>query len=197
MSDQFLSSKMQLLFAKSLHDIAAPLGALNLCIEELQKALPESTDLIENSVELLNSRINYWRVMMTGSERFPNFADAATAIRTLTKLKSIKCDLKPANEYRGTYVRLLLALSMVAIESLPRGGQISIDADNGTVTAQGPKCYIHKDTQDAIIDNDLDKLSSRHALGLLINSWSKACNASVKLEHEPTKLSFILQGAII
>jgi len=194
MSDQFLNSKTQLLFAKSLHDIAAPLGALNLCIEDLQKALPESADLIENSIELLSKLTNYWRVMMTGSELFPNFADAATAIRTLTKLKSIECTLKPANEYQGTYVRLLLALSMVAIESLPRGGQISVDADNGIVTAQGPKCYIHKDTQDAIIDDsELDKLSSRHALGLLINTWSKTCNSSVKLEHEPTKLSFVLQ----
>ncbi len=88
-------------------------------------------------------------------------------------------------------MRLLLALTMVAIESLPRGGKISIDADNGLVTAEGLKCFITKELHEAIV-SEIEEPSSRHALGLLIYDWARACNASVKLEHETTKLTLAL-----
>ena len=193
MPTHFLTHKAQLLFAKTLHDIAAPLGALNLCVDELKKALPESADLIENSIETLSKRINYWRMMLTGSENSPSFADAADAIRPLAKLRNIDVVFLTANEYQGLYVRLLLALTMVAIESLPRGGTISIDADNGLVVGQGSKCFIHKEMHDAIV-SEVKQPSSHHSLGLLIYDWAKTCNASVKLEHEPTKLTLGLLG---
>jgi hypothetical protein len=154
-----------------------------------------SADLIEDSIESLSKRIHYWRIMLTGGENSPNFADAAAAIRPLAKLKSIEVVFLPANEYQGVYVRLLLAFAMVAIESLPRGGKVTIDADNGLVIAdalEGKKCFIPKETAEAIVSEILQP-TSRHAIGILIYDWAKICNASVKLEHEPTKLTLSLQ----
>ncbi len=196
MPTHFLTHRAQLLFAKTLHDIAAPLGALNLCVDDLKKALPESADLIENSIETLSNRINYWRTMLTGGKHSPNFADSAGAIRSLAKLKDIEVTFSPANEYQGLYVRLLLALTIVAIESLPRGGKISIDADHGLVMAQGSKCFIHKEALEAMI-GEIEQPSSKHALGLLIYDWAKACNASVELEYEPTKLILVLKKTLV
>ncbi|MCX7342805.1 MAG: histidine phosphotransferase family protein [Proteobacteria bacterium] len=194
MQAHFLNTKSQLLFAKTLHDLAAPLGALNLCIDDIKHALPDSADLIESSIETLSKRINYWRLMLTGQESSPNFADAATAIRSLAKLKGINFVFCEANEYQGVYVRLLLALAMVAIESLPRGGKVTIDANNGLVTAvaaDGAKCFIPKELAEAIVSEIKDP-SSRHALGILIYDLAKSCNALVKLEHEPNKLALAL-----
>jgi hypothetical protein len=194
MQSHFLNAKSKLLFAKTLHDLAAPLGALNLCIDDIKHALPDSADLIESSIENLSKRINYWRIMLTGQENSPNFADAATAIRSLAKLKGIDVVFCDANEYQGVYVRLLLALSMVAIESLPRGGRVTVDANNGLVTAvaaDGVKCFIPKELAEAIV-SEIEDSTSRHALGILIYDLAKSCNALVKLEHEPNKLALAL-----
>lgn len=195
MLSHFLNNKSRLLFAKTLHDLAAPLGALNLCIDDIKAALPDSSDMIESSIENLSKRITYWRIMLTGQENSPSFSDAANAIRSLAKLKSIEVIFCEANEYQGIYVRLLLAFSMIAIESLPRGGNITIDADNGVVTsiaANDTKCFITKELA-ASITNEIQEPTSRHALGILIYDLAKSCNASVKLEHDQRSLILSLQ----
>ncbi len=195
MQVHFLNDKSKLLFAKTLHDLAAPLGALNLCIDDIKHALPDSADLIESSIESLSKRINYWRLMLTGQENSPNFADAATAMRSLAKLKSVDVVFYESNEYQGVYVRLLLALAMVAIESLPRGGKVTVDANNGLVTAtaaEGAKCFIPRELAEAIVSEILNP-TSRHALGVLIYDWAKSCNALVSLVLESTVLSMSLR----
>jgi hypothetical protein len=148
MSNPYLTDEAQLLFAKTLHDIASPLGALTLCVDDIKKALPESADLIETSIETLSHRISYWRLMVTGSEQSPTYSDAANAIRAMAKLKSIEVVFCNAQDYQGVYVRLILALSMLGLESLPRGGQITIDADKGSVIASGQKCYISNELKE-------------------------------------------------
>ena len=195
MQSHFLNNKSRLLFAKTLHDLATPLGALNLCIDDIKKALPDSADLIEASIENLSKKISYWRLMLTGQENAPNFSDATNAIRSLAKLKPIEVIFCEANEYHGIYVRLLLAFALVAIESLPRGGKITIDANKGTVAAiasSGSKCFIPKETAEAIVSEIKDQ-TSRHALGILIFDLAKSCNASVKLEYEPAVMVLSLQ----
>ena len=192
MSKPFLTNESQLLFAKTLHDIAAPLGALTLCIDDIKKALPESADLIETSIETLSQRITYWRLMVTGSEQSPAYSDAANAIRSMAKLKSVEVIFEYAEDYQGVYIRLILALVMLGLESLPRGGNITIDADKGSVVVTGEKCYLSNELKEAI-NGSVDKPSSRHALGLLIYDWAKACGALIKVEHELTKLEFTLQ----
>ena len=192
MSKLFLTNETRLLFAKTLHDIAAPLGALTLCVDDIKKALPESADLIESSIENLSQRISYWRLMITGSEQAPTYSDAANAIRSMAKLKSIEVTFGHAEDYQGVYIRLILALVMIGLESLPRGGKVIIDADKGTVIVSGEKCYLSNEVKEALNDG-VETPSSRHALGLLVFGWAKACGALIKLEHEPTKLAFTLQ----
>ncbi len=191
MSNPYLTNEAQLLYAKILHDIAAPLGALTLCMDDIKNALPESAELVELSIETLSQRISYWRLMVTGSAQSPTYSDAATAIRAMAKLKSTEVTFVHSEDYQGEYVRLLLALALVCLESLPRGGKLIIDADQGNVTASGEKCYISKEIQDAV-SGRVDVPSSRHSLGMLIYNWAKNFGATVNLEHEPTKLLLTL-----
>lgn len=192
MSNPFLTNEVQLLFAKTLHDMAAPLGALTLCIDDIKTALPSSADLIETSIETLSHKISYWRLMMTGSNSSPTYSDAANAMRAMAKLKSVEIVFSNAQDYQGIYVRLLLALVLLALESLPRGGRITVDADGGSINASGEKCYLSKELQEAI-EGQVKVPSSRHALGLLICDWAKACEAQVTLEHDIAKLVLALQ----
>ena len=125
--------------------------------------------------------------MVTGSAQSPTYSDAATAIRAMAKLKSTEVTFVHSEDYQGEYVRLLLALALVCLESLPRGGKLIIDADQGNVTASGEICYISKEIQDAV-SGCVDVPSSRHSLGMLIYNWARNFNAVVNCEHEPTKL---------
>ena len=118
----------------------------------------------------------------------------AEAIRALARLRDIKIEFSPGNEYQGTYVHLLLAMTMIVIEGLPRGGQIIIDADNGVVIGNGTKCFLHSETHESIIGN-VKQPSSRHALGILVYEFAKNCNASVVVEHTSTKLILSLNNS--
>ena len=192
MLNPYLTNEAKLLFAKTFHDMAAPLGALTLCIDDIKKALPESGDLIETSIETLFQRIAYWRLMLTGGDQSPSYSDAAIVMRSMAKLKSVELIFLPAEDYQGNYIRLILGLVLLGIESLPRGGKIAIDADAGILTVSGEKCFILKELQE-IFDQKVEVPTSRHALGMLICEWAKACKASISFEHTPTSLIFRLQ----
>lgn len=193
MPNPYLTSESRLLFAKTFHDIAAPLGALTLCVDDIKNALPESADLIEMSIDTLFHRISYWRLMLTGGDQSPTFSDAAGVIRPKAKLKSIEVVFLPSEEYKGIYVRLLLGITLLCIESLPRGGKITIDADNGIISAVGEKCFLTKDLQE-ILDEKIKIPTSRHSLGLLIQGLAEDCNTRLTYEHTPASLVFTLKN---
>jgi len=192
MQNPYLTREDQLLYAKILHDLSAPLGALTLCIDDIKKALPEASELIEESIETLSQRIRYWRLMLTGSEQYPVFSETINVIKSAAKLQSINIAFINNQDYQGVYTRLILALALVCLESLPRGGEIVINADTGILSASGEKCYISKDFQD-VINDTAENITSRNALGVFVSNLAKACSASVKIEHNSTKLTLTLQ----
>jgi len=192
MQKAYLTQENQLLYAKILHDLSAPLGALTLCIDDIKKALPEASELIEESIETLSQRIRYWRLMLTGSEQYPTFSEAIDIISATAKLQSVNITFANDEDYQGIYTRLILALALVCLEGLPRGGEIFINADTGILIASGEKCYISKDFQD-VISNAAENITSRNALGIFVSALAKACSASLKIEHIPTKLTLTLQ----
>lgn len=192
MQENFLSPKVRSAFAKSMHDLAAPLGALNLCIDEIKTALPDSADIIESSIETLSQRIQFWRMLMTGSDDSPNFSDAYQLMNTMCKSKNI--ELAPVamfEDYPGIYVRLILAIFYVTIESLPRGGSISIDAESGNIKANGSKCYAPKEFTEAFSQINTNP-SSRQIMAALIKEWADACNFAVTYETTNESLNFLI-----
>lgn len=192
MQENFLSPKVRSAFAKSMHDLAAPLGALNLCIDEIKTALPDSADIIESSIESLSQRIQFWRMIMTGSNDSPNFADAYQLMNTMCKSKNITLTpIAMFEDYPGIYVRLILAIFYVTLESLPRGGCISIDPESGNINANGAKCYIHKDFAEAFQQTNSTP-SSRQIMAALIKEWSDECNFAVDYETTSESLNFVI-----
>lgn len=192
MPNLYLTNEIQGLYAKTLHDLASPLGALTLCIDDIKQALPESAELIETSLETLSQRICYWRLMVTGGEQSPTYSEAIKIIKAAAKIKMVEATFIDCQDYQGVYIRLLLALALVSLESLPRGGEMTIDADKGIVSASGQKCYILQEFQEAV-QQKVEHASGRHALGLFINNLANVCSVSVKIEYEPTRLIFTLQ----
>lgn len=187
-----LTNEAQLLYAKTLHDLAAPLGALTLCLDDIKKALPESAEILETSIETLSQRIRYWRLMVTGSEQSPTYSEALEVMKAMAKIKTVEVRSINSSDYQGVYTRLLLVLVLVSLESLPRGGEITINADKGIVSAFGEKCYISQEFQE-IFNCNVDSPSSRHALGLLTANLARCCGCSLKINHTPTELLLTLQ----
>jgi len=194
MQNPYLTRESQLLYAKTFHDLAAPLGALTLCLDDIKKALPESAEIVEASVETLSNKIRYWRLMLTGGDESPAYAEAINVIKEMAKLKNVNVMFASGGEYQGVYTRLMLALAMACIESLPRGGDIIINPEEGVVRATAEKCYIPKEFEDAVLQV-VDQPSSRHALGMLIMDLARGCGCVLKLSSDPTELLFTLNKA--
>lgn len=191
MQNPYLIDESKLLYSKVFHDLAAPLGALTLCVDDIKKALPESADIIEASIETLSYKIRYWRLMLTGNNDSPSYAEAIDIIKGMAKLKNIRVVFGSVGECQGDYVRILLAITFTCMESLPRGGEIIINAEERIVNASGAKCYITQEFRDAI-SKIIDKPSSRHVLGLFIVQQSRCCGYTVNMEYDATRLMFSL-----
>lgn len=192
MSENFLSPTVRSTFAKAMHDLAAPLGALNLCIDEIKTAMPDSADIIENSITTLSHRIQFWRMLMTGLDDSPKFADAYNLMNSISKSKNITLTpLAMVEDYPSTYVRLILAMFNVMFESLPRGGFITIDAETGQLSAKGSKCYVSKEFAEAFAFNTPDA-SSRNIFAVLIKEWANQCNFEVTYTATSETLEFLI-----
>lgn len=190
-----LSQSMKLTVAKAIHDLATPLGALILCVDEIKEALPNYADIIESSVESLSHRLQFWRLLLTGGEDSPTFTDTYNLLDAMCKAKNIS--LKPiamCPEYSNIYVRLILSISLVVIEGLPRGGKIEIDAEMGIIKASGPKCYLSKEFKEAFFDG-VKIPNSRHIMAILIKDWANQMKINVSCDHSHESIAFIMQKA--
>lgn len=191
MEKNFLSPTVKSSFAKAMHDLAAPLGALNLCIDEIKKALPDSADIIEASITTLSHRIQFWRMLMTGlDDESPKFADAYKLMDAIGKSKNIiLAPLAMVEDYPSAYVRLILAIFNVMFESLPRGGFINIDAEIGKLSAKGPKCFVPKEFAEAFAIAIPDA-SSRNIFAVLIKEWANQCGFELTYTATSETLDF-------
>lgn len=195
MQNPYLTTEARLIYARVFHDLAAPLGALTLCVDDIKKALPDSAEIIEASIDTLSNKIRYWRLMLAGGDEGPNFSEAMETINNQAKLKGIKVIFGSSKEYQGVYTRLLLAIALVCLESLPRGGEVVINSEDGKIHASGEKCYIPKEIGEAILQK-VSHPSSRHALGLLIISLAKHIGCVVEMKQEPAQLFFSLSKSV-
>lgn len=144
---------LQYITQKICHDLATPVGAIRLGLENLFDApnLPtasgglmeknddlssELTPLLMQSIESATTRIDVFRQL---------FSTSQTPLEAKRVSKLLHAYLSSKNvTYRGrhedchTYARLMLGLGVVACEALPRGGEITVDFEQGSLECTGP-----------------------------------------------------------
>lgn len=155
---------MELLASKICHDLISPIGAVNNGIEILDEMGPDAgeevTDLIAYSAQQASAKLQAYRMAYGagGADKSVKPEDVHKAIETMISADGkIKQDWNPLApigpaERPGGFAKILVSVLLLAIESLPKGGTLSVKADGGNilVLARGPDAGLREGMEAAL-----------------------------------------------
>ncbi len=148
MSTTIHTSMLEVLASKICHDLINPIGAINNGLEFMEdmgpEAGPEARELIAYSATQATAKLQAFRYAYGagGADGNIKVSDIHKAIENIVTLdKKITQDwdpnasLSPVSE-KPAFCKILTCVLMLAIESLPRGGKISVKADGNAVVVK-------------------------------------------------------------
>lgn len=191
---------VQLLHSRVCHDLVGPVGAVNNGLELAGEGGggldSEAMDLVRTSAAQVAERLQYFRVA---------FGYAAGAIKTMRQVRDLltpsvlgpKSTLVwPEEELTGDWpfgdqiLKLLLVMTHLGGECLPRGGEIEIfiEPEAGqlrlTVTGAGTGARVEPSVLSAILDEaPIDELTPRSAPGHLLAKLAEYCGGGVSVDY--------------
>ena len=124
---------LQCITQKICHDLATPVGAIRLGLENLPEN--EFTPLLMESIENATCRIEMFRTFFSQQTEHLDGEKVARLLSAYLKTKAITCTSE--GHTTGQSAQMLLGLGVVASECLPRGGMMHIDFDHDEVLCQG------------------------------------------------------------
>ncbi len=165
---------MYLMCSKICHDLATPLGAICLGLD----MLPEDQDkdspinLLKQSVTAAGHKLELFRCL-TGYANTPDKPTLAEIHDLLFKQVDpskyhLHWRVKETIDVKGMPARLILALIMIALDALPRGGEIHLEEDF-SIRFSGSYCKINEATL-ASLKGEMpeEDLNSRVIIGYFI-----------------------------
>lgn len=154
-----------LLCARLCHDLVSPVSALGAALsvlddENAADMRDDALDLVRTGVRQAQSKLEYARLAYGAGGSAPGVIDMREIQRLAGNLyKEAKQELIWKTEANGLgkpAARVLLNLLMLAVDSIPRGGQVTIDVtSNGGGTrirliSQGKKARIEESVKSAL-----------------------------------------------
>lgn len=151
-----------LMCARICHDLVSPIGALGAALEVL--ADDSSSDMHEDAMDLVRTsagqaghKLKYLRLAFGAGTSAPG-------ILGMEQIKALVADMYDGGKAKISWMtsldgmekahgRLVLNLIMIAVQSIPRGGDLEIRIDESkdayiiTLTAEGPKARIYSEFQ--------------------------------------------------
>lgn len=182
---------MELLASRICHDIISPVGAINNGIELLQELGPDGIDdgmeLIGYSAKQASAKLAAFRLAYGAGGKDPNvkpedvqkvFGELVRAEGKISQTWDPYGKLGPSPIPLG-YCKMLMCAMMLAMESLPKGGYISVrpgDGDQSLIIAEGEGAIVRDQVEDALEQRlepeDLDpRLVHPYAIGVLAESY--------------------------
>jgi len=149
-----------LLCARICHDLVSPVSALGTALEVLDD--PENPDMHEDALDLVklsarqaSAKLQYLRLAFGAGGSAPGVI-GMDQVKTLSE--GLYADGKVEVSFEGEvkelskdHVRLLLNLLMMAVQSVPRGGSVTVLPENTptgvsmSLVANGPKARLADD----------------------------------------------------
>jgi histidine phosphotransferase ChpT len=130
---------IQLMGGRLCHDLAAPIGALSLGLEMLaeQKLTKDQLDivlLIEQSLDSTKKRLELFRYLLGygQTEDKPLMSEILTFLDQYLQNSRLTLRTEGISHLQGTVARFAMALIITASESLPRGGELSVQLNGQT-----------------------------------------------------------------
>jgi histidine phosphotransferase ChpT len=185
---------MYLMCSKFCHDLAAPIGAISIGLEMLDKdPAPDSPQsLLVHSVQSAMNKLELIRCLSgyaTHPSR-PTLAETRTVLDKCIDPDKIKINwqAQASDSIYGTPARLYVALIMLAADALPRGGEITLNKDY-TLTVTGPLVKYSQPVLEAIKGQiDLQNVDSRSVIGFFIKTLADQLDTAVVLDFEKPNL---------
>ena len=160
---------MHVMCAKLCHDIAAPLGAIRMGMEMLDtSSLDQDTlDIVNGSIRASIHRLELYR-SLTGyasAPEKPSIDDVRQAVENYWYDKKVLFHLDDSLDHLyGWPARQVLALCLVAGDSLIRGGEVFAEKPN-KISARGSQVQIYPEVQQALLGNTtVEELSSKNII---------------------------------
>lgn len=156
-----------LLVSRICHDLVSPVGAVVNGIELLSddqdpELLAQALPLLENSARQASYRLQFYRLAFGGMAGAGDELEITSVIAITQNLfEDSKVRViwqSPPQSAGKQMVKLLLNLVLVAAESLPAGGEITVElpAENGlelAVRARSERILMSRERLDALVGN--------------------------------------------
>ena len=181
---------LQCITQKICHDLATPVGAIRLGLENLPEN--EFTPILMESIENATHRIEIFRTLFSQSTDNIDSERAGKLLKAYLASKSIQCTTEGSS--KGQPARLLLGMGVVASECLPRGGTIHVDFDRDEILCQGTIIHMPFDafTADSILMEHMHFKSGIILFHIL--QLAEAENITLNVHQEQNTLSFRLDS---
>lgn len=146
-----------LLCARICHDLISPVGALATAVEILDdesnaEMHEDALDLVRNSSRQAGAKLRYLRLALGAGGSAPGIIGVEELKKLVSDMyKDGKASIEWATELAGlekNAARSLLNLVMLAVQAIPRGGNLvislkeSTEISQVTLTATGPKARL-------------------------------------------------------
>ena len=199
---------LQYITQKICHDLATPVGAIRLGLENLFDA-PQSptasgglmekhddlsaeiTPLLMQSIDSATTRIDVFRQLFSTSSQSLEARRVTKLLKAYLGSKNVTCTA--VGEDASELARLMLGLGVVACEALPRGGAITLDFERGILECHGPILhmpYTHFD-RGSLLGDDLKFKSGIILFHVLYLAEEKSLKLTSTQESNGLTLSFV------
>lgn len=161
------SSLAALLCARICHDLVSPVGALGTAIEILDD--DSNADMHEDALALIKSssrraasKLKFLRLAFGAGGSAPGVVgtDEITAL-VLDMFEDAKADIilnLHADGINKAHTRVLLNLTMLGVQAVPRGGEVRIVTSGQSVSiiAKGPRAKLDETVERALLGRSPD-----------------------------------------
>lgn len=141
-----------LLCARVCHDLVSPISALGTALEVLDDENnvdmhEDALDLVKMSARQASGKLQYLRLAFGAGGSAPGVI-GVEALKSIVEglYGDAKAEIIWETSLEGldkSHARLLLNMIMISVQSVPRGGSVTINVGNSvTITCEGPRARI-------------------------------------------------------
>jgi histidine phosphotransferase ChpT len=193
---------IELLCSRLCHDLISPIGAINNGLEFLEQESDQNSrdaiQLISKSATQAADKLAYYRVALgtAGSGDLMQFNLVLDLIEKLGNGRNIEIEWFGVEAYATSNIgklsgKLILNLTLVAFDVLPRGGHAKVTLSGDAVTpniiisVSGDKCSLHNDVKSVLVSEIATDISNvRNILASHCKQLASVCAQSIGFSEQ-------------
>lgn len=194
-----------LVSSRICHDLLAPVSGAVLATSMLEdsKISSEVTDLIKSSIETLSKKLQFFRAAFSFSKgaTTPLIREAKSVAEMVFETQKHALEWNDAPFYdlqsEGDWSRLILNLSLIAYECLPKGGVLKIDLTHipktVSIDIEGPLVVFNEDIFNSLNGHD-SEVNVRNLTAKFSRTMIEKLNSSLDIQKKEKGYTFLIKN---